>query len=93
MKIYLDMCDIHFDNDSISIDIIDDYIDWYDPNEIEMEMDNTLDNIDLFQKIIFKTPFQLNINHTEDSDLSFIIDVDRVDVRITEWTIFIYITK
>ena len=56
-------------------------------------MDNTLDNIDLLQKIIFKTPFQLNINHTEDPDLSFIIDVDKLDITITEGTIFITIKK
>ena len=49
-----------------------------------MEMDNTLENLDLLQEIISKTPFTLNIHHTEDPDLSFIINVDKLDIRITE---------
>ena len=95
MKIYdLDMCDIHMnDNDNITIDITFDFIDWYNQNEIEMEMDRTVANIELVQQIMFKTPFQLNINNKEDSALSFSLDVDVVNMRVTEWTIFLYIKK
>ena len=93
MKIYdLDMCDIHMDdNDNITIDITFDFIDWYNQSQIEMEMDRTVDNMELVQQIIFKTPFTLIINHKEEPDLSFTIDFDKLDIRITEWTIFIYI--
>ena len=93
MKLYLDMCDIHFDDDNISIDITDDCIDWYNQNEIEIKMDTTVDNMELVQQIIFKTPFTLIINHKEEPDLSFTIDFDKLDIRITEWSIFIYIEK
>ena len=47
-------------------------------------MDRTVDNMELLQEIISKTPFTLNVNHKEDHDLSFTIDFDRVDLRITE---------
>ena len=89
MKIYLDMADITVWDD-ISIDISFDCVDWYNQNEIEMEMDRTVANIELVQQIMFKTPFTLIINHKEEPDLSFTIDFDKLDIRITEWSIFLY---
>ena len=92
MKIYLDMCDVAV-LDDISIDITDDCIYWYSQNTIEMEMDRNVVNMDLVSNFIQKVWCEIIIHHTEDSELSFSLDVDRVDVRITEWTIFIYIKK
>ena len=90
MKIYLDMCTVVV-LDDISIYITDDCIDWYNQNEIEMEMDRTVDNMDLISSFIQK--LWCEIHHLEDSDLSFIINVDKLDITITEWSIFIYIKK
>ena len=92
MKIYLDMCDVAV-LDDISIDITDDCIDWYSQNTIEMEMDRNVVNMDLVSNFIQKVWCEIFIHHTEDSELSFSLDVDVVDVKITQWTIFIYITK
>ena len=92
MKIYLDMCDVAV-LDNISIDITYDSIDWYDQNEIEIEMDRTVDNMDLISSFIQKLWCKIIINHTEDPDLSFVFDFDKWDIKITEWTIFIYIKK
>ena len=93
MKIYLDMCDIHFDDDSVSIDITFDSIDWYNQDEIEMEMDRTVDNMELLSSFIQKVWCAIIIHHTEDPDLSFTINVDKLDIRITEWTIFLFFNQ
>ena len=92
MKIYLDMCDVAV-LDDISIDVTFDCIDWYNQDEIEMEMDRTVDNMEFISYFIQKVWCAIIIHHTEDPDLSFTIDVDKLDIRITEWTIFIYIKK
>ena len=92
MKIYLDMCTVIV-LDDISIHITDDCIDWYNQNEIEMEMDRTVDNMELISYFIQKVWCEIIIHHLEDSDLSFIINVDKLDITITEWSIFIYIKK
>jgi len=93
MKIYLDMCDIHLDGDVVSVDVTNDFIDWYNQNEIEMELDRTTENMELLSSFVQKVWCAIIINHTEDPDLSFLFDLEKLDIRITEWTIFIYIKK
>ena len=91
MKIYLDMCDIHFEDDIVSVDVTNDCIDWYNQEQIEIEMDRTVDNLDLVSSLIEKVWFAIIVYHTEDPDLSFLFDLEKLDIRITEWSIFITI--
>ena len=93
MKIYLDLCDFSIGDNHLAIDIADDCIDWYDQNNIEIEMDRTVDNMRLLSHFLYKIGCEIIINHTEDYDLSFSLHIDKLDIRITEWSIFIYITK
>ena len=93
MKIYLDLCDFSIWDNHIAIDITDETIDWYDQNDIEIEMDDTLENLDLIKKLIYKTPLVVIIYHEEDPDLSFSLCLDVLDLRFTQWHIYIIIKK
>ena len=93
MKIYLDLCDISIGDNHIAIDITDDCIDWYDQSNIQIEMPDTIENLELVQKLIYKTPLVVIIYHEEDPELSFSLCLDVLNFKFTQWNIYIIIKK